>query len=161
MGAGKTTIGRELARLLARPLIDNDEQVREATGRAVAAISREPDGVAQMRGLESEALARALSASEPAVITAAAGVVLDETMRNRLREPFVVWLRAQTDTLAARVARDPARPLLSDDPVATLRAMEQQRHHLYARVADLVVDVDRRSPAAVAERIAAAVPLGG
>lgn len=158
MGAGKTTIGRELARLLARPLIDNDEQVREATGRTVAAISEQPAGVAQMRRLESEALDRALSAAEPAVITAAAGVVLDDRLRRQLREPFVVWLRAEPDTLAARVARDPARPLLGEDPVVVLRAMQQQRHSLYALIADLVVDVDRLSPVAVAERIAAAVP---
>ncbi len=152
MGSGKTTVGRELASLLERPLIDNDDQVREMTGLTVAEIS-ERLGVAQVRTLESEALDRALASSAPAVITAAAGVVLDERARRRLREEFVVWLRATPATLAARVASEPARPFLNDDPLAVLEEMAQQRHGFYAKVADFVVDVDRLPPARVAARI--------
>ena len=154
MGSGKTTVGRELAVLLSRSLLDNDEQVLAMTGLTVAEISAHA-GVAEMRRIEGEALAQALASPVPAVITAAAGVILDDRTRRWLREPFVVWLRAETATLAARVARGPARPLLGDDPEAVLRAMEQQRHRLYAEVADCAVDVDRLAPADVAAAIAA------
>lgn len=157
MGSGKTTIGRELASLLSRPLFDSDVQVQQTTGRTVAEIS-EQAGVDEMRRLEYEVLTRALASRAPAVIAAAAGVVLDETARHRLRDAFVVWVRAKPETLAERVAGGSGRPLLGEDPLGVLREMERQRRHLYAGVADVVVDADRLSPAAAARRIADEVP---
>ena len=153
MGSGKTTVGRVLAALLQRPLVDNDEQVRAATGRTVAQISL-GEGVAEMRRLESEALVRALAAGVPAVITAAAGTILDEKARRELQDPYVVWLRAGPATLAARVATDPLRPLLGDQPEVVLATQAEQRNPLYAGVADLIVDVDRLVPAETAALIA-------
>lgn len=157
MGSGKTTVGRELAALLGRPLIDNDDQIRVATGVTVADISATA-GVAEMRRLESEALARALASTVPAVITAAAGVILDPADRGRLREPFVVWLRANPATVVNRIRRDPARPLLGTDPLTLLRTMEKQRRSLYAEVADLVIDVDGLTPQQVAAAVAGQLP---
>lgn len=155
MGAGKSTIGRELARLLDRPLVDNDVQVLAKTARTVAEISAH-SGIPEMRRLEREALAEALAAPVPAVITSAAGVILDGAARRSLQDPFVVWLRADPATLAVRVARDPIRPLLGDDPEAVLRAMHEERADLYAEVADYVIDVDRLAPADVAAAITVA-----
>lgn len=156
MGVGKSTVGRELAALLNRPLVDNDEQVVAKTGLTVAEITARA-GIAEMRRLEGEALAEALASAVPAVITVAAGVILDDQARLWLQKPFVVWLRGDPAVLAARVARDPVRPLVGDDPEAVLRAMEQQRHRLFAEVADYVIDIDQRSPADVAAAIAARV----
>jgi shikimate kinase len=158
MGAGKSTVGRRLATLLDRALVDNDAQVLAKTARTVAEISAST-GIPEMRRLECEALAEALASPVPAVITVAAGVILDDQARLWLQEPFVAWLRADPATLAARVARDPVRPLLGDDPEAVLRAMDQQRHHLYAEVADYIVDIDRLPPADVAAAIAAWISL--
>ncbi|HKY76221.1 MAG TPA: shikimate kinase [Acidimicrobiia bacterium] len=154
MGAGKSTIGRELAALLDRPLVDNDAQVLAKTTRTVAEISAQA-GIAEMRRLEREALVDALASPVPSVITAAAGVILDAEARRWLQDPFVVWLRADPATLAARVARDPVRPLLGDDAEAVLRAMHEHRYRLYAEVADHIVDIDRLAPADVAAEIAA------
>jgi shikimate kinase len=163
MGAGKSTIGRELATLLNRPLVDNDAQVMAKTARTVAEIGAS-SGIPEMRRLEREALADALASPVPAVITSAAGVILDGEARRWLQGPFVVWLRADPATLAARVARDPVRPLLGDDPEAVLRAMHEQRRDLYAEVADYVIDIDRLRPAdvaaAIAERFGAATSPG-
>jgi shikimate kinase len=153
MGSGKTTVGRELAAVLGRPFVDNDQQVVAASGRTVAEISTR-DGVAEMRRLERAALAEALASPVASVITAAAGVILDDEARGWLGEPFVVWLRVDPATLAARVAQDPVRPLLGDDPEAVLRAMDQQRQRLYAEVADYAVDVGRLAPAKLAAAIA-------
>ena len=152
MGSGKTTVGRELAALLGRPLIDNDDQIGATTGATVADISVTA-GVAEMRRLESAALAQALASPVPAVITAAAGVVLDARDRRRLQGPFVVWLHAEPATLSARIRRDPARPFLGSDPQTVLRTMEEQRRSLYADVADLVIDVDELAPRQVAAAI--------
>lgn len=154
MGSGKTTVGRRLAERLRRPLVDNDDQVRALTGRTVAQISIE-QGVAEMRRLEAEALAEALAASVPAVITAAAGTILDPGVRRRLAGPYVVWLRAEPAVLAARVATDPLRPLLGDHPEVVLGTQAEQRNPLYAEVADLTVHVDRLTPEEVAAIVAA------
>jgi shikimate kinase len=153
MGSGKTTVGRMLAALLCRQLVDNDDQIRTMTGRTVAEISIE-QGVAEMRQLESEALARALAGEVPAVITAAAGTILDPQVRRSLQGPYVVWLRAEPAILAARVATDPLRPLLGDHPEVVLRIQAEQRDPLYAEVADLTVDVDRIAPGEAAAIVA-------
>lgn len=153
MGSGKTTVGRQLAARLGRPFVDNDQQVHTATGLTVAEISAR-QGVAEMRRLEAAALAEALAAPVPAVVTAAAGTILDENVRRRLRTEYVVWLRADPHTLAARVAGDPLRPLLGDDPEAVLRSMEEQRRPLFAEVADLSLAVDRLAPGDAASTIA-------
>jgi shikimate kinase len=68
-----------------------------------------------------------------------------------------VWLRADPATLAARVGGGPARPLLGDDAEGVLRVMDDERRPLYAEVADLVVDVDRRGAADIAAAIADAL----
>ena len=154
MGAGKSTVGRELSALLNRPLVDNDAQVLAKTARTVAEISTRT-GIPEMRRFEREALAEALASPVPSVITSAAGVILDAEARLWLQDPFVVWLRADPATLATRVARDPVRPLLGEDPEAVLRAMHEQRHRLYTEVADHIVDIDRLAPADVAAAIAA------
>ncbi len=111
-----------------------------------------------MRRLESEVLREALASPVPAVVAAAAGVVMEETTRRRLREAFVAWLQARPETLAARVTAEGARPLLGEDPLAVLREMEQQRRYLYESVADIVVDVDGLTAGEAAVRIAQAVP---
>lgn len=154
MGSGKSTVGRLLAATLDRPLVDNDEQVHALTGRTVAEISVE-DGVDEMRRLESEALTAALANPVPAVITAAAGTILDQAVRRRLDGHFVVWLRAEPVTLATRVAADPLRPLLGANPEDVLRTQAEERFPLYAEAADLTVPVDQLTPADAAATIAA------
>jgi shikimate kinase len=155
MGAGKSAVGRRLARRLGRPLLDSDRQVEETTGRTVPEIWR-ADGEAAFRRLESQVLADALASTTPTVIAAAGGVVLDEGNRRLLTAHHpVVWLRAPVDVLVARVKRGDGRPLLADDPAATMARLEAERRPFYEEVADLVVDVDNDHPADhVTERIA-------
>jgi shikimate kinase len=157
MGSGKSTVGRQLGAILDRPFVDNDEQVRAATGLTVAEISQQ-HGVAEMRRLESEALVQALAWPLPAVVTAAAGTILDEQVRLTLRKQYVVWLRADPATLATRVAADPLRPLLGDHPEQVLRAQNEMRSALYAEVAHLAVDVTGRSPKEIVATIISALP---
>jgi shikimate kinase len=155
MGAGKSAVGRRLARRLDRPLLDSDRQVEEMTGRTVPEIWR-ADGEAAFRRLESQVLADALASTTPTVVAAAGGVVLDEENRRLLAAHHpVVWLRAPVDVLVARVRRGDGRPLLADDPVGTMRRLEAERRPYYEEIADLVVDVDNDNSADhVTERIA-------
>ncbi len=154
MGAGKSAVGRRLARRLGWDLFDSDRQVEALTGRTVPEIWR-ADGEAAFRLLERQVLADALASTTPKVVAAAGGVVLDEENRRLLRQHRpVVWLRAPIETLIVRVRKGEGRPLLDDDPAGAMRRLDAQRRPLYGEVADLVVDVDNDHTADdVTERI--------
>lgn len=158
MGAGKTTIGRELARRLGWAYSDSDEQVCANTGKTVPEIFAER-GEAAFRAEERRALAQALASPDPSVVSVAGGAVLDPDNRRLLWEAgTVVWLRAPVATLAARVGAGEGRPLLGDDPAAALERLYAERRPLYAELADVVVDVAGLTPDEVVEKVLAALP---
>ena len=154
MGAGKSSVGRVLARKLHRPLLDSDELIEERTGRTVREIWSS-DGEAAFRAIETETLLAMLADREPAVVAAAGGVVLAEANRSALAESdaHVVWLLANVDLLVTRVKNGVHRPLLDDDPEGMLRQMYTDREPLYTEVADAVVLVDHRSINEVAQAV--------
>jgi len=155
MGTGKTTLGRALARRLARPLFDSDEMVESRHGRTVREIWH-ADGEPAYRALESEALRDAL-AGPPAVIAAAGGVVLSPENRRLLLASGarVVWLRADPELLVSRAATGVHRPLLDTDPLGALQSMAESRHDLYAEVATETLDVKDRTVADLVEAVLA------
>jgi len=115
----------------------------------------ESDGEAAYRTLERAALIDALDRSEPSVVAAAGGVVLDPENRAALkRSGTVIWLRASPEVLASRVdGGQDHRPLLGGDAVGTLTRLDRERRALYEEVADHVIDIDDLDP----EETAAAV----
>lgn len=158
MGAGKSTVGRELAQRLGFPYLDSDEQVARRTGRSVPELFIER-GEAAFRAEEKRALAEAVTSDQPVVVSVAGGAVLDPDNRHRLRQGgTVVWLRADLSTLAARVGAGEGRPLLGDDPAAALQRLYEQRRPIYAELADVVVDVDHLSPQHAVDEIIGALP---
>jgi shikimate kinase len=154
MGVGKSTVGRMVAAVLDRPLFDSDEMIEERTGRTVREIWA-TDGEPAFRTLETDTLLEALAEPEPSVIAAAGGVVLSERNREALQtaDARVVWLMADVDVLVDRVSNGGHRPLLDDDPEATLRRLYAVRAPLYQEVADAIVSVDHRSPTEVAKAV--------
>ena len=152
-GTGKSTVAPLLAERRGVVAVDLDRLLEQRFGRPVARVFIE-DGEPEFRRAEAELLAEVL-VGPPAVVATGGGAVLDPESRRRLADAFVVWLSAPIDLLVRRLS-DVAerRPLLADDPATALRAMATEREPLYREVADLVVDVERRSPEEIAEMVA-------
>jgi shikimate kinase len=132
MGAGKTAVGTQLARLLQVPFLDSDEELVRAAQRSVAEIF-ERDGEAFFRARESEVLAR-LMAGPAAVISTGGGAFMSDVNRRVIAERGVsVWLQADLELLWQRVRQNTARPLLrTTDPKRTLSDLLTQRTPIYS-----------------------------
>ena len=160
-GAGKTTTGRRLARILAVPFADSDELVEAATGRSVADLFAR-DGEPAFRAAEAQAISAALHDFD-GVLSLGGGAVMTESTRSALAASAVpvVLLRSQLPTLVARVGDATSRPLLTDAPAQRLDELAGQRSPVYAELATLVVDTDNRTPGQVASQIAARLHRAG
>ena len=153
MGAGKTSIGRRLAKTLAAPFVDADEEIVAAAGLTI------PDifalyGEARFRELERRVVARLLD-SDAVVLALGGGAFIDPETRVRVTQRAVsVWLRADLDTLLARTARKRGtRPLLDQgEPREVLAGLMERRYPIYAE-ADFTVDSQTEPHEFVVERI--------
>ena len=158
MGAGKTSVGKEISRLTGWPYRDNDSLVAEIAGVDTASLL-ERDGVDVLRDTESAALRRAVDGPGPLVAGVAGGVVerADDVALLRGTDAFVVYLHAPVDVLVERVGSGAGRPWLEPDPGTALRSLFEGREPLYREVADLVVHTDRGTATDHAEQVRAAL----
>lgn len=133
MGAGKTAVGRVLARDLSVNFLDQDDEIEAAANSSVAEIFRDY-GEAFFRKKESQVLERLLLA-QPCVLSTGGGAYMNERNRDLIAARAVaVWLRADLALLWARVRHRTHRPLLqNDDPYATLEALYDARYPIYAK----------------------------
>lgn len=140
MGAGKSSIGRRLAAVLALPFFDADCEIEAAAGCTIAEIFA-VHGEAEFRRGERQVMARLLR-QPPCVLATGGGAILDAGTRALLRERAVtIWLHAHPDILLRRIERRDTRPLLrEDDPRAVLERLLREREPLYAEAADLRVE---------------------
>lgn len=156
-GAGASSVAEAVAALTGWPVLD-DERVLERSAGAPAEDLLAAGGEAALRSAESHVLTLLLSMPAPLVASVPSAVVLDPRDLQRLRAGgHVVWLRASPATLARRSARQAGRVRLSDDPVAVLRALAEQRDRLYNEVATQVLDMDVLTPPQAARQVVAAV----
>jgi len=132
MGAGKSTVGRRLAKRIGLPFADADEEIEAAAGLTVAEIF-ERHGEAHFRDGERRVLAR-LIAGPPSVIATGGGAFMDdETRALILARCTAIWLDAEVETLAGRVGRRGRRPLLEgQDPLVLLQRLAEIRNPVYA-----------------------------
>jgi shikimate kinase len=143
MGAGKTSTGRQVAGMLGWPFTDTDRAIEEAAGQSVAEIFS-ARGEAFFRDMEQRMIAALLSEnSSPSVLALGGGAMeRPETAGLVEKHAIRVWLKADLDVLAGRIAGDEGRPLLragTDDPVLVLRALREKRYPVFEK-ADIVVD---------------------
>lgn len=140
MGAGKTTLGRHLARLLNRKFIDLDQELEARCGVSVAVIF-DIEGEQGFRVRESEAL-DACTRQSGIVLATGGGAVLSAQNRVLLKKRgTVIYLRASAQELYRRLAYDKSRPLLqTKNPKARIAQLVQEREPLYEEVADYVFE---------------------
>ena len=155
MGAGKSTVGRLLARRLKLRFLDCDDEIERRCGVKIPLIF-EIESEAGFRARESEVLAE-LTALKGIVLATGGGAVLSADNRRRLAaHGTVIYLRARPEDLYSRVRHDRNRPLLaSADPLRRMRELHAERDPLYASVADLVVDTGRQTVQVLARELVA------
>lgn len=153
MGAGKSTVGRQLAKQLKMDFVDADQEIEHRTGASINLIF-DIEGEAGFRERE-EKLIEELSQRRNIVLATGGGAVLRERNRRNLRRAgTVVYLHAPLETLLRRTRKSKTRPLLqTEDPVARLRQLLRERDPLYRQEADIIIESDRRSAASVARSI--------
>ena len=158
MGAGKTTVGKQLAHRLGKNFHDADHEVEQRTGVRVATIF-EIEGEAGFRAREVEAIER-LTQLENVVLATGGGAVLDERNRERLRtRGYVVYLHGQPRDLWQRTRHDKSRPLLSgSDPLTKLKQLYAVRDPLYREIAELILDTGKQSVSSLMRQLLNQLP---
>ena len=152
MGAGKTAVGRRLAKVLGWPFQDADAAIEEAAGTTISNIFAEI-GEAAFRDKERRVIGRLLE-KEKQILALGGGAFMDSTTRALVRaQALSIWLRADLDTLVRRTGRPGKRPLLAQsDPRARLAELLEQRTPIYAE-ADLMVDSSNAPVGEVVNRV--------
>ena len=153
MGAGKTSVGKLLARRLGKTFYDCDQEIERATGVRIPVIF-EIEGEAGFRARETRMLME-LVQSPNIVLATGGGAVLSPQNRRLLAEHgTVVYLRAAAYDLWQRTRHDRNRPLLqTPDPLTRLTELFSERDPLYSEIADVVVDTGSQSLGALAHRL--------
>lgn len=150
-GAGKSTIGRRLSRALNTELVDSDELIEIATGKACGDVFAEL-GEPAFRELEAIHVADALR--HEGVVSLGGGAVLTQSTRELLKGHDVVWIDVSVEEGVRRTSGERTRPvLLADDPIEHYRHLLEQRRPLYREVASYRVRTNTRSPQQVVAEV--------
>ncbi|MER2494283.1 shikimate kinase AroK [Catenovulum sediminis] len=153
MGAGKSTIGRQLAQELHLDFYDSDAEIERRTGADIAWVF-DVEGEAGFRVREEKVIFD-LTEKQGIVLATGGGSIISKETRNRLSaRGFVVYLETTIEKQVARTARDKRRPLLQNgEPQEILENLAESRNPLYEEIADLVVKTDNQSAKVVAREI--------
>ncbi len=153
MGAGKTTVGRRLAKVLGVSFKDSDDEISAAAGCSIPDIF-EIHGEAIFRDLEQRVIGRLLTDEAPQVLATGGGAWMSPQTRRLIKQHAIsVWLKADLEVLLERVSRRGGRPLLEKgDKRAILSKLMDERYPVYAE-ADMTVESDSGAHERVVESI--------
>lgn len=150
-GAGKSTVGRRVARQLGVAFRDTDRDIEQSAGKRISDIFID-DGEEHFRALERAAVATALH-NHDGVLSLGGGAILSAETRQLLRGHRVVLLDVDLSSASSRIGLNRDRPVLALNPRATLKTLLDERMPLYLEVAGRVVPTGRRSIVEVVEDV--------
>ncbi|SNC58385.1 shikimate kinase AroK [Sodalis endosymbiont of Henestaris halophilus] len=154
MGAGKSTIGRQLAQQLNMDFFDSDQEIEKRTGADISWVF-DVEGEDRFRDREEKVI-NELTEKQGIVLATGGGSVKSYETRNRLSaRGVVVYLETTIEKQLFRTQRDKKRPLLQVDahPEDVLQALARERNPLYEEIADVTVCTDEQSAKVVANKI--------
>ncbi|MBQ5674616.1 MAG: shikimate kinase [Lachnospiraceae bacterium] len=154
MGAGKTTIGKKLAKALEYEFIDTDEWIEKEQGRKISDIFAE-DGEAVFRDMETDLLKRLQGREEKFVLSIGGGMPVREQNRALLRNlGIVIYLKTSKEEIIRRVSGNKNRPLLQGgDLEEKVTNLMNARAQIYVETAHVEVITDGKTPSKVVENI--------
>lgn len=157
-GAGKTTVGKYLAKMSHKTFIDTDRLIEEREGSSIGDIFLEK-GEAGFRAIEKSVVLEVLN-NDNSIIALGGGSILDEEIQANLeRQKNVIFLDVSISNAAPRVGFNKERPLLVGNPRQQWLQLMEKRRDIYERLATQKVSTDNRKAHEVAEEIAARVHL--
>jgi shikimate kinase len=161
-GCGKSTIGRQLARMRQLPFLDTDHEIERFLGCSIREFF-DREGEPAFRDVEERVLRETLCAPQGRVIATGGGSVLRPANRDVMKaQATVVYLHTQPEDLARRLSRDTQRPLLQvADPRQRLRDLYAVRDPIYREVAAIVVDTAHKSAAMLVNLISMQLDMSG
>ncbi len=143
MGAGKTTIGRQIARVLNFDFFDSDKEIEERTGVSIPLIF-ELEGEKGFRKREQDIISHLVQKSHIVLATGGGAVLSVENQNILKRSGTVVYLCADIDDLLERTAKDKNRPLLQmGDPRKKLESILIEREPIYRDLADIILATNK------------------
>lgn len=153
MGAGKTTIGRQLASALRLPFYDSDKAIEESTGVDIPTIF-EYEGENGFRNREQAMIAQLTEINGIVLATGGGAILREENRRQLQNNGFVVYLQCSIEHILQRTRRDTQRPLLNtEDPKQRLEILLKEREPLYLGCADFKIDTGEMQSKAVVKAI--------
>ena len=155
MGAGKTTVGRKLAKRLGYRFLDTDALIEQTAGQPITDLFAQT-GEAAFRALETQVLSQ-VSAHTQLVVATGGGIVTQPMNWSYLQHGVVIWLDVPVPVLVSRLSGDTSRPLLKDTDITTkLEALLAERGDRYA-LADIRIAYEGRSVGKTCDRILSAL----
>lgn len=153
MGAGKSTVGRQLAEALAFEFKDSDQEIQRRTGVDIPTIF-EYEGEEGFRNRERQVIDELSQQSGIVLATGGGAVVRADNRQDLTSRGLAIYLHCSPEQQYSRTSRDRNRPLLhTEDPLARLRELMEERDPLYRQVADFVVSTERRGTSSVVKEI--------
>ncbi len=153
MGAGKSTVGRQLSDLLSYTFKDSDQEIQRRTGVDIPTIF-EFEGEAGFRARERQVIGELVNEERIVLATGGGAVLSPENRQDLSARGVVIYLHCSPEQQFARTARDRNRPLLdTEDPMTRLRELMEEREPLYRQLADMVVSTEKRGTNSVVKEI--------
>ena len=153
MGAGKSTIGRSLAKKLKKEFFDSDRVIEERTGVDISTIF-EIEGEQGFRDREAQVIEELCQKKDIVLATGGGGVLREENRKNMKKYGRVVYLCTTAELLYSRIRYDKSRPLMqTENPLNTLKKLLQDREPFYKEVADILIMTGKQKATVIVKRI--------